>query len=125
MTTEQVSEEEFPYQLLFKPSVSPPPEPDELNLIEKYLKQLAAKELLGEPYVRDYLHDQKRRNCRPRFDAGFPIATLVSNFGNCLKNSWMATSILFCAAFTAFSWKLRMLSGGVYKEAISSKCCVT
>jgi integrase/recombinase XerD len=65
MTTEQVSEEQFPYQLLFKPLVSPLPEPDELNLIEKYLKQLAAKELLGEPYVRDYLHDQKRRNCRP------------------------------------------------------------
>ena len=34
-------------------------------MIEKYLKQLAAKELLGKPYVRDYLHDQKRRNCRP------------------------------------------------------------
>jgi integrase/recombinase XerD len=65
MAIEQVSEEEFPYHLLFKPSVSPLPEPNELNLIEKYLKQWAAKELLGEPYVRDYLHDQKRRNCRP------------------------------------------------------------
>ena len=65
MATEQVFEEEFDYHLLFKPLVSPPPEPDELNLIEKYLKQLAAKELLGEAYVRDYLHDQKRRNCRP------------------------------------------------------------
>ena len=39
MAIEQVSEEEFPYNLLFKPSVSPLPEPDELNLIEKYLKQ--------------------------------------------------------------------------------------
>ena len=57
MTIEQVVHEEFPYNLLFKPSVSPLPEPDELNLTEKYLKQLAAKELLGEPYVRDYLHD--------------------------------------------------------------------
>ena len=65
MATEQVSEEEFPYQLLFKPSVSPLPEPEESDLIEKYLKQLAAKELLGEPYVRDYLHDQKRRNYHP------------------------------------------------------------
>jgi len=65
MTIAQVSEEEFPYQQLFKPSVSPLPEPEEPKLIEKYLKQLAAKELLGEPYVRDYLHDQKRRNCRP------------------------------------------------------------
>ena len=29
MATEQVSEEEFDYHLLFKPPVSPPPEPDE------------------------------------------------------------------------------------------------
>jgi site-specific recombinase XerD len=65
MAIEQVSEEEFPYQLLFKPLVSSPPETDEVNLIEKYLKQLAGKELLGESYVRDYVHDQKRRNCRP------------------------------------------------------------
>ena len=48
MAIGQVSEEEFSYQLLFKPSVSPLPEPDELNLIKKCLKQLAAKELLGE-----------------------------------------------------------------------------
>lgn len=41
MATEQVPEEEFPYQLLFKPSVSPPPATDESNLIEKYLKQLS------------------------------------------------------------------------------------
>ncbi len=65
MTIEQVSEEEFDYHLLFQPPENPTPEPDECNLIEKYLKQLAAKELLGEAYVRDYLHDQKRRNCRP------------------------------------------------------------
>jgi len=65
MAIGQVSEEEFSYQLLFKPSVSPLPEPDELNLIKKCLKQLAAKELLGESYVRDYLQDQKRRHCRP------------------------------------------------------------
>ena len=65
MATEQVPQEEFPYHLLFKPLVSSPPETDEVNLIEKYLKQLAGKELLGEAYVRDYLHDQKRRNCRP------------------------------------------------------------
>jgi hypothetical protein len=53
MTTAQVSEEEFNYQLLFKPSENPLPAPDELSLIEKYLKQLSAKELPGEPYVRD------------------------------------------------------------------------
>jgi len=65
MTIEQVSEEEFDYHLLFQPPENPTPEPDECNLIEKYLKQLAGRELLGEAYVRDYLHDQKRRNCRP------------------------------------------------------------
>ena len=32
MAMEQVSEEEFPYHLLFKPSVSPLPEPNELKL---------------------------------------------------------------------------------------------
>jgi hypothetical protein len=63
MATEQVFEEEFDYQLLFKPPENPTPVPDEVNLIEKYFKQLAAKELLGEAYVRDYLQDQKRRNC--------------------------------------------------------------
>jgi integrase/recombinase XerD len=65
MATEQDFEEEFDYHLLFQPPENPTPEPDECNLIEKYLKQLAAKELLGEAYVRDYVHDQKRRNCRP------------------------------------------------------------
>ncbi len=65
MAIEQIPEEECPYQLLFKPVVSPLPDPEELNLVDRYLKQLAGKELLGEPYVRDYLHDQKRRNCRP------------------------------------------------------------
>jgi len=34
-------------------------------LIEKCLTQLGKNELLGEPYVKDYLNDQKRRNCRP------------------------------------------------------------
>jgi integrase/recombinase XerD len=76
MTTAQVSEGEFDYQLLFKPPETPLPEPDELSLIEKYLKQLGAKELLGKPYVRDYLHDQKRRQCRPSTMRG-NFATLV------------------------------------------------
>jgi hypothetical protein len=47
MATEQVFEEEFDYQLLFKPPENSTPEPDEVNLIEKYLKQLAAKGLPG------------------------------------------------------------------------------
>ena len=72
MTTEQVPQEKFHYQQLFKPPESPLQETDELNLIDKYLKQLDEKELPGGPYVQDYLHDQKRRNCRP--------STLRSNF---------------------------------------------
>jgi site-specific recombinase XerD len=72
MTTEQVPHEESPYQLLFKPLESSPPETDELNLIDKYLRQLTDKELFGGPYIQDYLHDQKRRNCRP--------STMRSNF---------------------------------------------
>jgi integrase/recombinase XerD len=38
---------------------------------------LAAKELLGEAYVRDYLHDQKRRNCRPSTIRGNCAALVV------------------------------------------------
>jgi integrase/recombinase XerD len=72
MTIEQVLHEEFPYHLLFKPLEIPPPETDELNLIDKYLKQWTDKELFGGPYIQDYLHDQKRRNCRPN--------TMRSNF---------------------------------------------
>jgi site-specific recombinase XerD len=34
-------------------------------VIEKCFKQLGNQELLGGPYVKDYLYDQKRRNCRP------------------------------------------------------------
>jgi integrase/recombinase XerD len=76
MATEQVSEEEFDYHLLFQPPGSPPPETSELNLIDQYLKQLAEKELPGGPYVQDYLQDQKRRNCRPSTMRG-NFATLV------------------------------------------------
>ena len=65
MAIEQVPQEEFHYQQLFTPPESPPPGTDELNLIEKCLRQLREKELSGGPYVRDYLHDQKRRHCRP------------------------------------------------------------
>ncbi len=72
MAMEQVPQEEFHYHQLFTPPESPSPGTDELNLIERCLKQLAAKELPGGPYVQDYLHDQKRRNCRPK--------TIHSNF---------------------------------------------
>jgi hypothetical protein len=51
MTVEPVPHEEFPYHLLFKPLESPPQETDELNLIDKYLRQLTEKELFGGPYT--------------------------------------------------------------------------
>jgi integrase/recombinase XerD len=72
MATEQVPQEEFHYHQLFTPPESPPPGTDELTLIERCLKQLAEEDLPGGPYVQDYLHDQKRRNCRPK--------TIHSNF---------------------------------------------
>jgi site-specific recombinase XerD len=71
MTIGQVPEEKSQDHQLFNPPESPPQGTDELNLdlpsrqVEKCLKQLADKELLGEVYVKDYLYDQKRRNCRP------------------------------------------------------------
>jgi hypothetical protein len=71
MTTEQVLQEKFPEHQLFNPPESLPKGTDRLSpsfpncQVEKCLKQLAEKELLGEPYVKDYLYDQKRRNCRP------------------------------------------------------------
>jgi integrase/recombinase XerD len=34
-------------------------------LIEKCLKQLVKRGLFGRPYVKDFLYDLKRRNCRP------------------------------------------------------------
>ncbi len=78
MTIEHVPQEKFPDRQPFNPPGSPPQVTDGLHpslqnpLIEKCLKQLGEKELLGEPYVKDYLHDQKRRNCRPN--------TIRSNF---------------------------------------------
>lgn len=70
MAIEQVSQEKFPDRQPCQPPESPPHVTDGLNaslknlLIEKCLKQLGQKELLGESYVKNYLHDQKRRNCR-------------------------------------------------------------
>jgi site-specific recombinase XerD len=62
----------------FSPSESPHPETDALTprlknpLIAKCLKQLVKKGLFGRPFVKDYLYDLKRRNCRPN--------TIRSNF---------------------------------------------
>jgi len=64
MAMEQVPQEEFHYHQLFTPPESSPPGTDELSLIDRCLRQWGEKELPGGPYVQDYLHDQKRRNCR-------------------------------------------------------------
>jgi len=77
MAIEQVPQEKFPDHQPFNPPESPDQETDALTprknpLIEKWLGQLAEKGLFGRPYVKDYLYDQKRRNCRPN--------TIRSNF---------------------------------------------
>lgn len=78
MTIEQVPQEKSQYRRPFSESGSPHREMAGLNpslqslLIERCLKQLGEKVLLGEPYLKDYLYDQKRRNCRPN--------TIRSNF---------------------------------------------
>jgi integrase/recombinase XerD len=47
--------------------------------IDRILNQISEQELLGREYVRAYLHDQHRRNCRPntiRFNSGSIIIFL-------------------------------------------------
>jgi integrase/recombinase XerD len=71
MTIEQIPQEKSQDRQPFNPPESPPKGTDRLNpslqncQVDKCLKQLAEKELSGGPYVKDYLYDQKRRNCRP------------------------------------------------------------
>jgi len=77
MAIEQVPQEKFPDRQPFNPPGSPDQETDALTprknpLIEKWVMQLADKGLFGWSYVKDYLYDQKRRNCRP--------STIRSNF---------------------------------------------
>ncbi len=78
MAIEQVSQEEFRDRQPFSPPESQPQVMEGLNpslqnyLIEKCLKQLVKKGLFGRPHVQGYLHNLKRRNCRP--------STMRSNF---------------------------------------------
>ena len=71
MTLEHVPQETSQHRQPISASESPDRETDALTrrqknpLIEKYLKQLVKKGLFGRPYVKDYLYDLKRRNCRP------------------------------------------------------------
>ncbi len=78
MTVEHVPQAKTQPRRPFSPPESPDQATDALapglknSLIEKCLKQLVKKGLFGRPYVKDYLHDLKRRNCRP--------STIRSNF---------------------------------------------
>jgi integrase/recombinase XerD len=71
MTVEHAPQAKIQHPRPFSPPESPNPVTDGLNPgfqncpVEKCLKQLGQKELLGGSYVQDYLHDQKRRHCRP------------------------------------------------------------
>ncbi len=71
MAIEHVPQEKSQDRQPFNLPKSPPQDTGGLNpslqscLIERCLEQLGQKELLGEPDVKDYLYDQKRRNCRP------------------------------------------------------------
>jgi len=70
MTVEHIPQEKSQHRP-FSSSESPYRETDAVTprlknpLIEKCLKQLVMKGLFGRPYVKDYLYDLKRRNCRP------------------------------------------------------------
>ena len=78
MAIDQVPQEKIPDHQLFNPPKSALQVTDALNpgshayQIEKCLKQLVKKGLLGRLYVQDFLYEQKRRNCRP--------STIRSNF---------------------------------------------
>jgi site-specific recombinase XerD len=77
MTVAQVPQEKFPDRQPFNPAKSPPQVMGELNpglqncLIEKWLKQWGEKGLFGGPYLKEYLDDRKRRNCRPSTLRGY------------------------------------------------------
>ena len=71
MASEYVSQGKIQDHRFFDPPDPSPRGSDALHprpkdpQIEKCLKQLVKKGLFGRPYVKDYLYDLKRRNCRP------------------------------------------------------------
>jgi integrase/recombinase XerD len=71
MINEHVPQAKIQHHWPVSPPASTDQEIDALTLrqenplIEKYLQKLVKKGLFGRPYVKDYLSDQKRRNCRP------------------------------------------------------------
>jgi integrase/recombinase XerD len=87
MAIEQVPQEKSQDRQTFHSPEGPPQGTDRLNHsrqscpVEKCLKQYCQKELMGEPYVKDYLHDQKRRNCRPKtIHSNFTTLTLFLSY---------------------------------------------
>ena len=71
MTVEHVPQGKTQKRRPFIASGKPDQETDAVTprlknpLIENYLKQLVKKGLFGRPFVKDYLYELKRRNCRP------------------------------------------------------------
>ena len=87
MTVAQVPQEESSDR--FHPPESPPLVGSNLRLgdgqIEKWLKQWGDKGLFGGPYLKEYLDDRKRRNCRPATLRGY--FTTLTVFLSFLKES--------------------------------------
>jgi integrase/recombinase XerD len=75
MTVAQVPQEESSDRQPFRPPESPPVVAGSFRLrdgqIEKWLKQWGEKGLFGGPYLKEYLDDRKRRNCRPSTLRGY------------------------------------------------------
>jgi integrase/recombinase XerD len=75
MTVAQVPQEKSQDRLPFRPPENQPSVAGNFRLqdcyIEKWLKQWDEKGLFGGPYLKEYLDDRKRRNCRPNTLRGY------------------------------------------------------
>jgi len=75
MTVAQVPQEKSQDRLLFRPPENQPSVAGNYRLqdcyIEKWLKQWDEKGLFGGPYLKEYLDDRQRRNCRPATLRGY------------------------------------------------------
>ena len=75
MTVARVPQEESSDRLPCRPPENPAPFANSFRLqncqLEKWLKQLGEKELFGGPYLKEFLDDRKRRNCRPTTLRGY------------------------------------------------------
>jgi site-specific recombinase XerD len=75
MIVAQVSQEKSPDRLPFHPPENQPSVTGNFRLqdghLEKWLKQWGERHLFGGPYLKEYLEDRKRRNCRPATLRGY------------------------------------------------------